>query len=340
MYKIYSIIINSRVKKKRRVNFISIRKVKFYTKETLKLFNIALLAFGFIIAIILIKYKPMYEVKVSGERVGYVENKQQLDDLIEKDVENYTAKNIEKVDLVENPEYELKFVEKTKESNESEIIVALQKELDITYKYYEIYSNEQTIEKVDTMQIAEQIINDINILSEKQQNLNINEKTTKNIEELGTNTLEVAENNIIQKLDIDTSKAITHINGIKISSLPVSGVISSRYGVSSSIRSSRHTGLDIATKKGTPIKVIANGNVIFARRNGAYGNLVKVDHGNGVETWYAHASEIYVKEGQKVKAGDIIASVGSTGNSTGPHLHLEVRINGKHVNPQKYLYNN
>ena len=78
--------------------------------------------------------------------------------------------------------------------------------------------------------------------------------------------------------------------------------------------------------------------VTCACRQGAYGNLVKIDHGNGVETWYGHTSKIYVKVGQKVKAKDVIAAVGNTGNSTGPHLHFEIRVNGNHVNPQRYLY--
>ena len=121
--------------------------------------------------------------------------------------------------------------------------------------------------------------------------------------------------------------------------MPVTGTISSRYGVSSKIRVSTHTGLDIATTTGTPIKVVADGTITFAAYSGSYGYLVKVDHGNGVETWYGHTSKMLVKEGQAVKAGDTIALVGSTGNSTGPHLHFEVRINGEHVNPQKYLYN-
>ena len=321
------------------MDFISKRKLKFYTKEALKFFNITLIAFGFIIAIVLIKYKPMYEVKLSGEEVGYIENKKALSELITDNVENYEGKNVEKVELTETPEYELKLVERTKESNESEIIIALQKELEITYKYYEIASNEEAIEKVDTLETAEQIVNDIKEISDGEQILTINEKTTKNIEEMTTDTLEVAKENIIEKLDIDTTEAISNINGIKIATLPVSGIISSRYGAVSSIRSSTHTGLDIAASIGTPIKVVANGTVTFAAYSGSYGYLVKVDHGNGVETWYAHTSKIYVTVGQEVKAGDVIAAVGNTGNSTGPHLHLEVRINGQHVNPQKYLYN-
>ena len=321
------------------MNFISIRKLKFYTKETLKFFNIILVAFGFIIAIVLIKYKPMYEVRISGEEVGYTENKKALNETIKDSVENYNGKNIENVELTESPEYELKLVEKTKESNESEIIIALQKELEITYKYYEIASNNEVIENVDDLETAEQIVNDIKEISSNEVILTINEKTTTNLEEMSTNTLEIAKENIIEKLDINTTEAISNINGIKIATLPVSGIISSRYGVSSSIRSSTHTGLDIATKTGTPIKVVADGTVTFAEYSGSYGYLVKVDHGNGVETWYAHTSKMYVTAGQDVNAEDVIATVGSTGNSTGPHLHLEVRINGKHVNPQKYLYN-
>ncbi|MCI8443993.1 MAG: M23 family metallopeptidase [Clostridia bacterium] len=128
------------------------------------------------------------------------------------------------------------------------------------------------------------------------------------------------------------------INGIKLATLPITGTITSRYGVSSNIRKSTHTGLDIAAAKGTPIKVVADGTIIAASYNGSYGNLVKVEHGKGIETWYAHTSKMYVTVGQPVTAGEVIAAVGSTGNSTGNHLHLEIRINGKHVNPQKYLY--
>ena len=117
------------------------------------------------------------------------------------------------------------------------------------------------------------------------------------------------------------------------------GTITSRYGVSSRLRKSTHTGLDISAVTGTDIKVVADGTVISAGYRGSYGYLVKVDHGNGVETWYAHTSKMYVKKGDTVKAGDVIAGVGSTGNSTGPHLHLEIRVNGETVDPQDYLYN-
>lgn len=320
------------------MDFISIKKFKFYTKETTKYLNIVLIAIGFIISIILIKYKPMYEVKISGESIGYIENKQAINETIKNNIEGLNQANIENIELTKKPEYELKLVEKSQEKNDDEIIVALQKELEITYKYYEIASKDEVIEKVEDKETAEKLVNEIKELSDSEINLTINEKTTNSLEEVQIDELEVAKANTIEKLNIDTTEEISNINGIKIATLPVTGTISSRYGVSSKIRVSTHTGLDIATTTGTPIKVVADGTVTFAAYSGSYGNLVKVDHGNGVETWYGHTSKMLVKAGQEVKSGDTIALVGSTGNSTGPHLHFEVRINGEHVNPQKYLY--
>ena len=320
------------------MNIISIKPLKFYTKEILKFLNIILIASSFIIAIVLIKYKPMYEVKIQGTEVGYVESKKALNESIKNNIENYNNKNIEEVKLNVSPEYQLKLVERTQEENESDIIIALQNELEITYKYYEVAFKGEKIDAVEDKETAEKLVNDIKKLSDEEVELEINEKTTENLNELNINTLEVAKENIIETLNIDTTTEITNINGIKIATLPVSGTISSRYGVSSSIRSSKHTGLDIAANQGKQIKVVADGTVTCASYSGSYGYLVKVDHGNGVETWYAHTSKMYVKEGQEVKAGDVIALVGSTGNSTGPHLHFEVRINGEHVNPQNYLY--
>lgn len=321
------------------MEYISIKKLKFYTKETIKFFNIALIAIGFIIAIILIKYKPMYEVKIEGTTIGYVENKKSLNEKIQENVENYSKENIESAELTATPEYELKLVNKSQDENEDEVIIALQNELEITYKYYEIASNNEVIENVKDEETAEKLVNEIKELSNSEVELTINEKTTKALEEIQIDDLEVAKENTVEKLNIDTTESIADINGIKVATLPVTGTISSRYGVSSKIRVSTHTGLDIAATTGTPIKVVADGTITFAAYRGSYGYLVKVDHGNGVETWYGHTSKMLVKEGQVVKAGDTIALVGSTGNSTGPHLHFEVRINGEHVNPQKYLYN-
>lgn len=98
-----------------------------------------------------------------------------------------------------------------------------------------------------------------------------------------------------------------------------------------------HTGVDISATIGTDFTAIANGVVVKAEYNSAYGNMVIIDHGGGVQTLYAHGSQIIVQVGQEVKAGDVVLKVGSTGYSTGPHAHFEVRVNGTPVNPLDYV---
>lgn len=110
--------------------------------------------------------------------------------------------------------------------------------------------------------------------------------------------------------------------------------VSSPYG---SRGGGRHTGVDFRNPKGTPIYVVDDGVVTFAAYQGTYGNLVKVSHGNGTETWYAHCDTIVVKIGDVVRKGDQIATVGDTGRATGYHLHFEVRKNGVPQNPMNYL---
>jgi murein DD-endopeptidase MepM/ murein hydrolase activator NlpD len=98
-----------------------------------------------------------------------------------------------------------------------------------------------------------------------------------------------------------------------------------------------HPGLDFKGNIGDPVKCTASGTVIFTGRAGGYGNCVRIKHSGNLQTWYGHLSHISVREGQQVSVGEIIGKVGSTGRSTGPHLHYEVRENGKAVNPTKYL---
>lgn len=333
------------------MNFILRKKLKYYTKEILKYFNITLIAFGFIIAMVLIKYKPMYKVSISGEELGYVKNKEALEESVKERILEKAEKNVDTITIQANPEYELKFVDRTIETKEEEIVATVEQDVDITYKYYEIALKSEAIDSVNTIEEAEELVNQIKEENEEQElDLSIIEKYTENEDEIETTELEVAKSDIqtkvTQKLEeIEKQKeeeerinSMPEINGIKLAYTPVSGTISSRYGVSSRIRKSNHTGLDIATPTGTPIKVVAAGTVTCATYSGAYGNLIKIDHGNGLETWYAHTSKMYVTVGQKVEAGEVIALVGSTGNSTGSHLHLEIRINGEHVNPQIYLY--
>lgn len=99
-----------------------------------------------------------------------------------------------------------------------------------------------------------------------------------------------------------------------------------------------HEGLDFSASAGTPILAAAGGIVTASEHSPDYGNIVKIDHGFGLETRYAHASKLMVKAGERVEKGQVVALVGSTGRSTGAHLHYEIRLNGNALDPRKYLH--
>ena len=116
--------------------------------------------------------------------------------------------------------------------------------------------------------------------------------------------------------------------------------VTSQYGSRSDPfngKRARHKGMDLASRTGNKIKVKAKGKVTRAEYAGGYGNLVVVDHGNGFQTKYAHMNKIYVKKGQYVEYDETLGEVGTTGRSTGPHLHYEVLYMGKNVDPMPFL---
>ncbi len=148
-----------------------------------------------------------------------------------------------------------------------------------------------------------------------------------------------SDDTIVNDLSETETKLQTYIDTIP-TLWPTSGRISSYFGTRSdpfNFTEKKHEGIDIAAAKGTSIKAAADGTVTYSDTNGNYGECVIINHGNGISTLYGHASKLLVKVGQKVKKGDLIAKVGNTGRSTGPHLHFEVRVNGTQVNPLDYL---
>lgn len=305
--------------------------------------------------IFIMKFKPSYKVSISGEEVGYIESKKAFEKELENTIINTNEKkeNIDSISYNTKPEYKLSFISRSEKSNEEQIANELKQDADVTYKYYEIAVSNVPVETVDTLEEAQELVKEVKDEENSQEiDLSIVEKYTNNVEEINTDEIEVAKVNVTGKVaeqlvaeqkakeEQERINAMPIVNGIRLAYMPVTvGQISSRYGESSSLRSQAHTGLDIACPTGTPIKVTSDGTVISASYSGSYGNLIKVDHGNGLQTWYAHTSKMYVQPGQLVKAGEVIGAVGSTGNSTGAHLHLEIRINGQAINPQKYLYN-
>lgn len=121
---------------------------------------------------------------------------------------------------------------------------------------------------------------------------------------------------------------------------PVEGYVSSEFGVRKhpvSGTNQRHDGIDVAVPRGTPVQATAAGVVTFAGDRGGYGLTVIIDHGYGLQTLYAHNSKLHARKGQTVRRGDLIAAVGTTGVSTGPHLHYEVMLHGKPINPRTHL---
>ncbi len=176
------------------------------------------------------------------------------------------------------------------------------------------------------------------VVEEEKQNIAAsNEETEKMLDELKAEADRLTAT-IIQQGSSSSDSQYT--GGVMAWPTPSSGTITSPYGyrdhpISGSY--SFHTGVDIGASSGSSIVAANNGTVISSGWNGGYGKCVIVDHGGGIVTLYAHCSSLYVGVGESVSRGETIAAVGSTGNSTGPHLHFEVRVNGSYVNPLPYI---
>lgn len=323
----------------------------------LKVLRISLVPFIIVTAIILIKYKPQYKVLINNKKIGYVDSINNVNDVVNDIVNSKENANIVFVELESKPVLKLELVSRNIEKKEEEIKQEIAKQVKIEYTNYAITVNGENKVFLGSNEQAQSIIDNvkkeyddkytdklgiIQVYSENNEEINAtNEKEAQNIiTEIVKK--EKKENSIIKDRNINTKVAkVSSANGITFSVKPISGMITSRYGRRSSpggIGSTNHKGLDIAAKSGTIIKATASGTVTYSGNKGALGNLVIIDHGNGVKTYYGHCNSLYVSEGEKVDAGTVIATVGKTGVATGYHLHFEVHINGNVVNPQKYIY--
>lgn len=329
------------------------KKVMIHTRRSIKFVILFMLATFLIIGAVAFLYKPTYSVFINGEQVGYTENKSELQRRINDYVENGddSSENIAFVQVDNLPEYKLCLLKKNIVTNDDEIFNKVKEQGITYYRYYAIAENQEEKVYVSKFQEAEEIVNG---LKEKNStnisNITIVEKYETEVKDFVTSQEAISKLYVepvkvvkVVKKTTGTVNTSTNISSKKadigISLIrPVSGTITSRFAASSRIRVSSHTGLDIATASGTPIKAAASGTVTFSGRKGSYGYMVVISHGNNVQTYYAHCSKLYVSAGQTVTQGQTIAAVGSTGNSTGPHLHLEVRVNGVAYNPQNYVY--
>lgn len=330
-----------------------------------------------IASFIYIKYKPLYKVTLNGKVIGYIEDKDKMQEKIEKFATNLEG-NITSIKIEAMPEYELELVSNVKENEtkEEEILALVEESAEIKCRTYAIKldGNEKGI--VNTQEEAEAVVNEIKANTTEGVELNLEieeqERDKKNINP-NTTTVEVAKTEINKDVEVKvqeyekeqeekkkqeeaakiaaakkaasvSARGTATTRGTAGASIPATGatfmrpvsggIISSKYGQRSS---DFHTGTDFAVPQGTPAYAAAAGTVTFAGWKGNYGYLVIIDHGNGYQTYYAHCSALYVSAGQTVTQGQNISATGSTGRSTGPHLHFEIRYNGNTLNPQNYV---
>lgn len=359
--------------------------MKYYTKELGKAFGIILFSFSIIMVMILLKYKPVYEVDLAGKKIGYVSQKEEIEQAI-ADYQNYRENNVAFIEIKELPTFEKKWLNNKIDTNEEEVLLAVKDESVVTYHSYAIKLDGETKQEVRTVEEAEEVVNHIKeaysdnleldltiqecyetedpnetmkdkevakaeiatILDDRVKEKEAEAKKKAEEEQAAKKAAEAKARQVAKAKEKKATVSVassagetetTSTNlGISLSYPLAGGKVSSRFGARSSIRSGAHTGLDLSAPYGTAIHPVCSGTVTFAGKQGSYGNLIIVSHGNGVETYYGHCSAIYVSAGEKVTTSTTIGAVGSTGNSTGNHLHLEIRKNGTPLNPQNYLY--
>ena len=294
----------------------------------------------------------MYSVTFNGEFVGYVQDKDKLENKIKAYMKNGEGANVDYVDIPVLPEYKICLLKNDKQASDDEIYNMVKSTGITYYKYYAVTVEDEEKIYVSTKEQADEIVEKLkNKNSSNKSKLGVTEKSETEVKEFTEVAQAVDELYVepVRKTYVATTGSVGNVGGsntatgvpISISlSRPTSGVVWSRYGMRTNPVSgsyTMHTGMDIANSQGTSITASAAGTVKFTGWFGGYGNLVILSHGNGVETYYAHCQSILVSAGQSVSAGQTIALMGSTGNSTGPHCHFEVRVNGVAQNPQTYV---
>lgn len=286
----------------------------------------------------LLKLKPVYSISIDGENIGYIKNKNRFEKTIYETFNDNEETNIAFADLKVDTKYEFKLIERKVETCEEELVAILAKNADITYFQYSILANGEKVENFASEEQANEVLAKLEGKVQDDVELSISREYVKQLNVKEDDEIDVICEETVAKINELKRKERATINGVYIAVVPVKGNVTSRYGARESIRDHSHKGIDIAAKTGTPIKAAADGKIKYADTMSGYGNLIIIDHGNGITTYYGHCSKLYKKEGQTVKAGDVIAAVGTTGRTTGAHLHFEIRKNGVYVNPAKYLF--
>lgn len=330
-----------------------LKKIAVKLRKAVKISLILTFAIVVILCTIDLVFRQTYSVSLNGEHIGYTTDKIALQKRINNYINSGNGDNVAFVEVNNLPTYSVCLLKKNVETNDDEIFNKVTEDSTSYYKYYAITDDNAEKAYVANFQDAESVIQKLkDKKSDNSDKLGIVEKYDVTMAEL--TSIDECVNKIYKekpKVVVKTASAYqnkpkTIINSQSIpTSLgvslvqPISGQISSRFGLRAR---DNHKGLDIAAPKGTAIMASAAGTVTFSGSGApysGYGNIVVVKSSDSVVILYGHCSALYVKRGEYVAQGQVIGAVGSTGISTGNHLHFEIRYNGQAVNPQNFIYN-
>ena len=309
------------------------------------------------------KFKFVYMVEMGGVELGLVNDK----DKFEKDVKD-TLENLEEpvvsAKLQENLKYSLRLVDKEDiDVDDNYVFAKVEEKIEKTYRYYNIKEDDKLLAKVSTKEERDNLLKELEE-GKQVKDLEVEEEETKeyyiisyeeakqlastNVDNIENEKKSKLEKEKIEKRNTNIVKNIRRGGTVSASSSSNASAMLGSLSFRRPLNSSRvsagylgypgHRGIDFPSPQGTPVMAAESGTVTTVMySNKSYGNRVIIDHGNGISTLYGHNSTIGVSLGQKVSKGQTIAGVGSTGNSTGNHVHFEIRINGKPINPTSYV---
>ena len=328
---------------------LSTLRFVFFTILTL------VLIFSAVLVTVLNTYKPTVKAYIDGKFVGYFSSEQQFDEVYNDLVtEKQNIDSNVKVYLESEPTFETSYTRDSLIAKQN-VYTNLRAEIKTEYTVYEVAVDGENKMKFDNKDDAEKYAE--NLKSEVSK-LNVEVKEEK-VEDKGEiTTVERADSILKDIVDrnkpVETPKATvsnttnttSNYNVTTAATIGATSVPATGGGVWPTVNRrvnchymgySGHTGIDLGGAVGTAIYAYKSGTVTFAGWGSGYGLHIKIDHGNGMTTYYAHCSELFASVGQQVTEGQMIAKIGMTGYTTGPHLHFEVRLTGVPVNPYPYI---
>ncbi len=325
------------------------KKIKFHLKRGFNLILTLLFTAALFTLLMFLIYRPTYKISFKGKFIGYSRDVFNIKNKIHESIFN-GDEEVAYYEIDEKPEYEFTFMKAQFVPDDAKIIDEIKVAATPVYKTYAVKENNKVRARVSTYTEASKILEELK------------KKDSNNLSDISIELAYVKEkpkltdtNKVVADLYVEKPEPIyvpvfrdyAYVSRSRgMSDLKFDLPISFSRPISTKIISAKfkdpyypgiHRAIDVAADSGTPFRAAAAGTVISSGLSGDYGNTVEIDHGNGVVTLYAHASSLSAKTGESVSAGEVIGRVGSTGWSTGAHLHFEIKYNGINLNPEHYI---